>query len=319
MSNGMTVDPSNRPPEPLMDALLRDTLPEIKLALGREIDRENARALPERYAQLLPETVLVTRLRPDAAEALMPVARQVEAELTDSCMRHGSIYDRAYSVQLRKADREDAPLFEISAHPRAELDAVPSEPLTAEPRRETTPVTRGDTTAFAPARRGGFDPDATRVEGMAPPAGWEPGRWELLVSGAEGTEQERFSIPEPVTTVGRRSDDPELASDLALTDAPHVSRRQIALVWSPQGEEPGFLLYNLGLNSVHVRGGEVQGANLKRGALRLEEISRAHAEWIGPGEPVRIGESGPVLHVEEAADGESEGDAEMDPDATRIG
>ena len=57
---------------PFMDTLLRDALPEIKLALGELIDRENLRALPGKYAKLLPESLLVVTLRPDAAEALAP-------------------------------------------------------------------------------------------------------------------------------------------------------------------------------------------------------------------------------------------------------
>ena len=53
--------------EPLLDQILREGIPEIKLALGDLIDRDNSRAIPDRYARFLPETLLVVTLRPDAA------------------------------------------------------------------------------------------------------------------------------------------------------------------------------------------------------------------------------------------------------------
>src|SRR6185503_18182116 len=58
---------------------------------------------PDRYVKLLPEQTLVVTLRPDAGEAVQPIAGELERELTDSCMRHGSLYDRAYRVKLRVA------------------------------------------------------------------------------------------------------------------------------------------------------------------------------------------------------------------------
>lgn len=308
-------NPSARPEEPLLDAFLRDTLPEVKLALGRQIDRENARTLPERYAQLLPETVLVVTLRPDVADALMPVARQVEQELTESCMRHGSLYDREYRVQLHRAERGNAPMYGISSHSvdeLAEVVATPLAPGPSAPEDATYAATSGPaptpTIRVAPE----MDPDATRVEGVAPPAGWEPGRFQLAVEDLDGTPREEFRLTEPITTVGRRSDDPRFRSDVALTDVPHVSRRQLALAWDPREGAPGFRVFNLGLNVVHLGAREVPGANQKQGPLRLEELQAQHTEWLPVGEPLRIGEKGPVLRVRDA------GEPVEDPDATRL-
>jgi hypothetical protein len=137
-------DPLAHTGEPLLDAFLRDTLPQVKLELGRVIDRENARTLPERYAQLLPPTVLVVTLRPDAADSLLPVAREVESELTASCMRHGSLYDREYRVQVHRAERDDAPLFVVTSHSENEMAEVEPVPITA-PAPAPAPV-------FAPGR-----------------------------------------------------------------------------------------------------------------------------------------------------------------------
>lgn len=295
-------DPLAHTGEPLLDAFLRDTLPEVKLELGRVIDRENARALPERYAQLLPPTVLVATLRPDAADSLFQVVAEVERELTASCMRHGSLYDREYRVQLHRAEREDAPLFVVTSHSENELAEVEAVPIST-PAPTPAPV-------FAP----GMDPDATRVEGAGPPAGWEPGRFVLVVEDLDGGEREVFRMPETIITVGRRTDDPRLRSTVSLTEAPHVSRRQLALAWDPRGDEPGFRVYNLGLNVVHLGGREIPGANRKHGPLQLEELQGMHTEWLPLDEPLRIGEQGPVLRVRELAPL----DEEEDPDATRL-
>ena len=295
-------DPLAHTGEPLLDAFLRDTLPQVKLELGRVIDRENARSLPERYAQLLPPNVLVVTLRPDAADAIYPVAGEVERELTDSCMRHGSLYDREYRVQLHRAEREDAPLFVVTSHSESEMAEIEAVPITT-PAPTPTPV-------FAP----GMDPDATRVEGTGPPAGWEPGRFVLVVESLEGEEREVFRVTERITTVGRRTDDPRLRSTVSLSEVPHVSRRQLALAWDPRGDEPGFRVYNLGLNAVHLEGREIPGANRKHGPLQLDELKEMHTEWLPLDEPLRIGEQGPVLRVRELPPP----DEEDDPDATRL-
>ncbi|HEV2733690.1 MAG TPA: hypothetical protein VGV85_02590 [Longimicrobiaceae bacterium] len=93
-----------------------------------------------------------------------------------------------------------------------------------------------------------------------------------------------------------------------------MSRRQLALAWEPRGDEPGFRVYNLGLNAVHLAGREITGANRKQGPLQLEELQGMHTEWLPLDEPLRIGEQGPVLRVRELAPL----DEEEDPDATRL-
>jgi hypothetical protein len=84
-------------------------------------------------------------------------------------------------------------------------------------------------------------------------------------------------------------------------------------MWEPRGDEPGFRVYNLGLNPVHLGGREIPGANRKHGALRLEDLGGEHTEWLPVGEPLRIGEHGPVLRVRDLPA------PEEDPDATRFG
>lgn len=298
--------------EPMLDQLLREAVPEVKLALGDRIDRDNARAIPDRYARILPETTLVVTLRPDAAEALRPVAAELERELTDSCMRHGSLYDRNYRVQLRAADDAGAPLFRVSvASPE---DAAREEEPTPEGRRAAPEPTEASSnrTEHAPFSPPAVDPDATRVEGAGPPAGWEPGRWTLRVEDEHGEESASLPVDAPTVTVGRRTDDPALRSDLMLEGAPHVSRRQLALSWAPRDGEPGFRVWNLGLNRVTVGEEEIAGANVRRGPLRLEEVAGDHVGWLGVDEPLTIGEHGPVLRLREA-------EPEEDPDATRLG
>jgi hypothetical protein len=368
--------------EPLLDTLLREAVPEVKLALGDLIDRENQRAIPDRYQKILPESTLVVTLRPDAAAAVQPVAPELERELTDSCMRHGSLYDRAYKVRLRAAPNPGAPLFRVSTRrgdePEPQLfvaprrqpeptpepaslpappiptgpsaDAVaaaaaenatviaprPAEPQPAAPAREPEPsVAREPEPSPGPA----IDPDATRLDGIeaAPepaPAGgdgaavarFETDRFALAVESEEGEERERFPIPGAMTTVGRQTDNPELRSDVAITNAPHVSRRQLALVWAPRGDRVGFTVYNVGLNPLHVGGREVPGANRGKGELELGDLMEKHSEWVPPGTEMVIGEHGPVLRIVDTREGQAggEGDAaqpevEMDPDATRFG
>ncbi len=295
------------PPEPQLaardslslDEFLREVLPQVKLGLGELIDRENARSLPERYARLLPESLLVVTLRPDAAEALTPVARPLEMELTDSCSRHGSLYDRTYRVQLRRSEDPNASLFSVSSHAGQELAEEPVDV-------ETEAVVPAAPLPVA-------DPDATRIDGMGPPEGWEPGRWILVVEDQQGEEREAFRLTEPVTTVGRRSDDPLLETTVSLRDVPHISRRQLALVWEPRDGAAGFRVYNLGLNPLHLPSLDVPGARLARGHLHLDRIGAEHSGWVSPGMPLRIGEAGPVLRVDEV------GEPAEDPDATQFG
>jgi hypothetical protein len=380
--------PESSDQEPLLDTLLREAVPEIKLALGDLIDRENQRAIPDRYVKILPESTLVVTLRPDAATAVQPVAVELERELTDSCMRHGSLYDRAYKVRLRAAASPGAPLFRVATRrgdepepepfrapapeptPRPAIEAapVPAPPIPTGPSAAAVAAAANETViaarpaepaapvaapaAPAPAAPPAapaevfVDPDATRLDGVAPPppapaatSGGVSGRFDaerfaLVVESEEGEERERFPIPGPMTTVGRQTDNPELRSDVAITNAPHVSRRQLALVWAPRGGDPGFTVYNVGLNPLHVNDSEIQGANRSKGDLRLEELMQDHTEWVAPGVGMRIGEHGPVLRIAdmrpEADDAGAEDEraaeepaaqpeVEMDPDATRFG
>jgi hypothetical protein len=289
-----------------LDELLRDTLPDIKLALGELIDRENSRQLPGRYARLLPDTLLAVTLRPDAADAMAPVAAAVEHELTDSSTRHGSLYDRGYRVELRRVDDPDAPLFSVSAH----AGQPPAPPAPAPPAAAVA----GTANASRPAAPTlpAVDPDATRLDGYGP-AGWEPGRWLLVVQDELGEELEAFRLSEPLTTLGRRSEDPGLQTTVMLRDVPHVSRRQLALVWEEREGRPGFRVYNLGQPPLMAGEHEVPGARIGRGPLRLDQVSPEHTTWISPGTAITIGETGPVLRIEEIPA------AEEDPDATRFG
>ncbi len=289
-----------------LDGLLRESLPEIKLALGEWIDGENSRPLPVRYAKLLPETLLVVTLRPDAAEVLRPVARRIEQELTDSCLRHGSLYDRGYRVQLHRSEDPDAPLFAISAQAGQEAEPEPQPTHTAPP----APAEADNRTELAePAALPVTDPDATRLDGFAP-AGWDPAGWVLVVADADNAEQQAFRLSNPLTVVGRQADDPQLQPTVALSDAPHISRRQLALVWEPRDGAPGFQVFNLGLNALHLPSVHLPGARVGRDALRLNELDAQHRAWIAPGMPIRIGEQGPTLRIEEVAA------APDDPDAT---
>jgi hypothetical protein len=307
-----------------LDTLLRDAVPEIKLALGELIDRENARALPEKYARILPESTLVVTLREDVASTLNPVAVAVERELTDSCTRHGSLYDRAYRVQLRRSADPDAPLYSVAAHAgHQELPAVEADHGGSASIGASAGGSGSGAAGVEPAPLPLADPDATRLDAETGPAGWQPGRWVLLVEDEGGEQREAFRLTDPYTTVGRRSDDPQLRTSIALRDVPHVSRRQLALLWEERDGAPGFRVYNLGLNPVHLPAREVTGAHVSKGALELTQIAEEHTGWLPPGVPLRIGEQGPVLRVEEVPPDEDEEvgeDAEPgDPDATHFG
>jgi hypothetical protein len=355
--------PESAGAEPLLDTLLREAVPEIKLALGDLIDRENQRAIPDRYHKLLPEQTLVVTLRPDAGEAVQPIAGELERELTDSCMRHGSLYDRAYRVKLRVAPSPAAPLFRVAMRrgeeaepelfqaPRRQPEPTPevaaprpavSVQLPSGPSTATIAAGAADNATIIapepaappppPAPRAAappgpsIDPDATRLDGVPPPsreAGFDAGRFVLVVEDEEGVERERFPVPGATVTVGRQTENPELRSDVAITDAPHVSRRQLVLVWAPREEQPGFTVYNVGLNPLHVGEREVAGANQK-GELRVDELPESSSEWVAPGSEMTIGEHGPVLRIVDTREGEADAaveapEVEIDPDATRFG
>jgi hypothetical protein len=313
--------------EPLLDSFLREAIPEIKLALGDLIDRDNARAIPDRYVKMLPLTSLVVTLRPDAAQAVAEMAADLEADLTDSVMRHGSLYDRDYRVRLKEAGSRGAPLFRVGVQPAGQADPEPIVPAPPPP----PPPAPSAATEFAPSGATEFaprppapampawapagpppvmDPDATRVEGLppvAPPApapaaaavpGWDAERFELVVEEEDGTERERLPIAAATATVGRHTDNPALRSDILLGDSPNVSRRQLALVWAERGGKPGFDVFNLGLNDIHVGERDVPGANAGKGDLKLDEL-RGSSLWVTPGEALRIGGHGPVVRIVE--------------------
>jgi hypothetical protein len=337
--------------EPLLDSFLREAIPEIKLALGDLIDRDNSRAIPDKYVKLLPLTTLVVTLRPDAAQAVAPMAADLEGDLTDSVMRHGSLYDRDYRVRLKEAGQKGAPLFRVSVQAAGEPEpapivAAPAEatafappPREPEPefaaRRDAPPAPPIAETLFAGRSPELMDPDATRVEGIGPakPAPPKPsgpplpqGRFELVVEDMDGTELEHFPLTQGTTTVGRQTDKPALRSDIQLTNSDRVSRRQLALVYANHGGRDGFHVYNLGLNSIHVGDGEVSGANAKGGELQLEGLKQ-HSIFVTPGEAVRIGGHGPVVRIRESG-GKGGGepaeirvtpDVDDDPDRTQFG
>lgn len=281
----------------LMDELLRAGVPEIKLALGDAIDRENARPLPARYARLLPDTLLRVTLRQDAADALEPIAGDLERELTDSCNRHGSLYDRSYRVQLNRSGEPDAPLYVVETQSGQEAGDGDAEEAAADvasiPSLERPPSRRADDAALE---------------------GWTPGRWVLVVEDDQGEDREVFRLADPEVTVGRVTDDPRYRATIGISDAPHVSRRQLGLVWQQRDGEPGFTVYNIGLNDVHLPDADLPGANLKRDADDPTTIGAEHVGWLPPGVPLTIGESGPTLRIDEVpADPD---DDWVDPDAT---
>jgi hypothetical protein len=314
--------------ETLMDELLRGGVPEIKYALGDVIDRENARPLPARYARLMPDTILRVTLRADAAEALLPIAGDLERELTDSCNRHGSLYDRSYRVQLQRTDDPDAPLYTVSSHAGKIGEAVAEAPkdradgnLRASPAvllppagapRAVPAAAKDATSGLAPEPLPLSDDD-TRID-FPTPAAWEDGRWVLVVEGDGGEELEVFRIASPMVTVGRGTDDPTLRASIAISDAPHVSRRQLALVWEERDGAPGFKVFNLGLNTIHLPGLEIPGARAGKGEMDLSRVPDEHTGWLAPGVPLRIGEHGPTLRIDEVPPGRD--DVWIDPDAT---
>ena len=352
--------PASRPhdtgEEPLLDSFLREAIPEIKLALGDLIDRDNSRAIPDKYVKLLPLTTLVVTLRPDAAQAIAEMAADLEGDLTDSVMRHGSLYDRDYRVRLKEAGQKGAPLFRVSVQAAGQPDPAPIVPapppppppppppeertMAAAPREQPAPpVPPVAETLFAGRTPELMDPDATRVEGIgggaapAAPAGpstpdFPAGRFELSAGDEDGAERERFPIAQPITTVGRQTDKAALQADIQLTGSDSVSRRQLALVFAHRDGRAGFDVYNLGLNAIHVGEREVAGANAK-GPLELDGLE-SHSLFVAPGEGIRIGGHGPVLRIHEKG-GEKEGGGggveinvvppaeDDDPDRTRFG
>jgi len=290
----------------LLDELLRTAVPEIKLALGERIDGENARPLPPRYARLLPPTALWVTLRPDAADAVGPIVHDLERELTDSCNRHGSLYDRSYTVRLQRAGAEDAPLYTVEVAAGAQ-----EEPGIAGDDRPAVAAASGEREIGS---AGTDAPGAsTGTASVGSPTGWDPERWIVVVEDAMGGARETFRLTDPIVTVGRVSDDQGLQPGIAISDTPHVSRRQLALAWEARDGAPGFALYNLGLNALEVGGRKLPGARVGRGPLDLGRVPDEARGWIPPGTPFRIGDSGPMLRIDEL---EARDEDWIDPDAT---
>jgi hypothetical protein len=353
--------PATRPTEhgseePLLDSFLREAIPEVKLALGDLIDRDNSRAIPDKYVKLLPLTTLVVTLRPDAAQAVAPMAAELESDLTDSVMRHGSLYDRDYRVRLKEAGQKGAPLFRVSVQAAGQPDP---EPIVAAPPPPPPPppppAPREDRTEFAALREPApatppvaetlfaghspelMDPDATRVEGIAPssPAPAAPkagpdfpaGRYELVAEEDDGSELERFPLTQAITTVGRQTDNAALRSDIQLSNSDRVSRRQLAIVYAHRDGRAGFDVYNLGLNAIHVGEREVSGANAGKGPLNLDGME-PNSLFVEPGQAIRVGGHGPVIRIR-GTGGAQGGDVpvevtvmpepEDDPDKTQFG
>lgn len=288
-----------------MQRFLHEMLPEIKLALGEVIDRENASPLPGRYARLLPDTLLVVTLRPDLAATVTPVSGELERDLSDACTRHGSLYDRSYRVELRRSERQSGSWYRISAHA-----GHPSTTGASSNR----PVVERDTDEAKDARPliPASDPDETQMPGAGSAGGWKPGRFLLVVEGEDGEQRSVFRLIETLTTVGRQSDDPALHTVISLANVPHVSRRQLALVWNPRSGNPGFRLFNLGLNPMRVNENEVPGERVRWGPLHLEQVPSRCTAWVAPGSSIRLSSEGPVLRLEEV----KEPGAADDPDAT---
>src|SRR5690606_34234011 len=134
--------------------------------------------------------------------------------------------------------------------------------------------------------------------------------------GSAGEEREVFRLVDPLMTVGRGSDDPELRASIAISDAPHVSRRQLALVWEDRDGAAGFRVYNLGLNSVHMPGIAIPGQRAGKGALDLSTVPDSHTGWLPVGVPLRIGDHGPTLRIEEIPASAEDEEPMVDPDAT---
>lgn len=312
----------------LMDELLRAGIPEIKLALGELIDRENARPLPPRYARLLPETLLVVTLRADAADALEPIAADLELELTDSCTRHGSLYDRAYRVRLQRSPDRDAPLYVVGTRAGRDIGGgAQGESPTGSSGgegapRAAVPSTLAAAGAASPATSSRASDSHTRIGHMPLTEGevtrtperstseWHSGRWLLVVEAGAGGEREVFRLTEPLVTVGRRTDDPELRASIAISDAPNVSRRQLALEWQERDGAPGFKVYNLGLNTVHLPGLDIPGSRAGRKSTNLDLVGEEFTGWVPPGVPMRIGDHGPTLRIEEVPPPPDEGDSD---------
>jgi hypothetical protein len=137
----------------------------------------------------------------------------------------------------------------------------------------------------------------------------------MLIVERGGEAREAFRIVESQVTVGRAANDPALRPSISISDAPHVSRRQLVLLWQERDGAPGFRVYNIGLNAVHLSGRTIPGAQLHGDAIDVGSVGAEHTGWLPPGMPLRIGDEGPTLRIEEVPPGPDE-EAPIDPDAT---
>jgi hypothetical protein len=64
---------------------------------------------------------------------------------------------------------------------------------------------------------------------------------------------------------------------------------------------------------VHLPGLDIPGAHAGRDAP-LHSVDERHSGWLPPGVPLKIGEKGPVLRIEEVPPDPEE--VRIDPDAT---
>lgn len=269
---------------PRLHAFLSDELPRLKLRLGEEIDRANHRPLPRNYDTALSVTTLNVVLGQPLAAAVEEIAAHLEADLNESCRRHGLIYDRAYRVRVWSASTKEAPDIAIVAQTERASSAKELGPDDG----KSTSTGRGFPIA---------DPDATVLSSDST-AKWDSSKWLLRVVAREG-DPETYQLSEPQVTVGRKGDNPDLAATIVLASAPRtVSRRQLALSWAPKKKNPGFSLWNLGGPEMHVEGQKVVGANSPPGVIDLSVIDDRHHAWIEPDARVEIGASGLTFWIE---------------------
>jgi hypothetical protein len=245
------------------------------------------------------------------------VARALEMELTDSCTRHGSLYDRAYRVQLRRSEDPGAPLFAVSSHAGQELAQEPA----AEPAAEPAPGGAPGTGGTGEEGRTEAAPYPCRSPTRTPPAstgraagGWQPGRWILVVEDEEGEESEAFRLTEPLHHRGPAQRRPAAATT-------HRAQRRAAREPPPARPALGGARRRAGvpglqpgaerappaeprLPGAHVGRGPAAPRSGRRRATRLARARRARCASAT---------SGPTLRVEEVPQEEDE-----DPEATRF-
>ncbi|MEX2283959.1 MAG: hypothetical protein WEE89_15850 [Gemmatimonadota bacterium] len=277
---------------------LRIVEPEIKLALGAAIDRENTKPLSAEWS-VVPTTLHIF-LRPDLAATVEPVYRRLEASFAESCRRHGLLYNRGYSAQVWSAIRDDAPAFEIVAQMGR---AVSPDDLSFS-------AGRSQATQFESSIPR-VDSDAT-LSDTSGPEDWDPSQWLLRVKmSAAKDEPQAYPLTESRCVIGRRAQESSLHANILLEAAPRtISRRQLAIVWEPRSGNPGFKVYNVGLAPLNIGDEELPGMNLDSQAFAWETLPELNSRWTQPEERFAIGR-GLTLWIERNAL-----EWEADPDAT---